>query len=365
MNVLVAAGDIPTGRALARMLAQAGYAVEVATNGKNALELLKSTRFDFFVCDSTLPDQKGSAAIRQLRATLREPPVVLLMSATAGPEAGQIAANEGADDYVVKPCRAPDLLETIAQALQQRTVPASSRGAVEPARAPKDAVLVPRVTTESPAIETTTAWADLAQSVGVILGRSTGLPFTYEQPGTRESGTVIAASAFMVDVTRLIEVACGFFVDGTSGFEMARAIHNRAVAEVDVRELLGELGSNVLGNLKAALRREGFIFTIGLGQPNGMPTSSGFRRCFSVSSVNAFSGGGAYVKVIVGARPALRVSVPGRKLREDMVVAADLVGEAGKPLVTAGTRLTASTIHRLSPHLARGMVQVCTPATKW
>jgi CheY-like chemotaxis protein len=346
-------------------LAQAGYAAEVAATGGNALERLKSTRFDFFVCDATLPDQEGAAVIRQLRTSVREPPVVLLLSATIGREASERAARDGADDYVAKPCRAPELLETIARALKQRASSAALSHQSGSSKSANGTSPVTRVTTEAPPIQTTTAWADLLKTVGDILGRSTGLAFSYEQPGTRESGSIISAAAFMVDVTRLTEVACGLFVNKTSGLEIARAIHKRDVKEGDVRELLGELGNNILGNLKAGLRREGFLFTIGLGQPVGMPTASGFRRSFSVSSIIGFSGGGAYVKVIVGARSALRVSVPGRKLREDMVVAADLMDDAGSLLVSAGTRLTASTIQRLSPLLPRGMVQVCTPATKW
>src|SRR4051794_10370440 len=127
MNVLVAAEDIATGRALARMLAQAGYVVEVAANGGNALQRLKSTRFDIFVCDATLADEKGTETIRQVRAAVGEPPVILLLSATAGREASQRAARDGADDYILKPCGAPELLETIARALEHRALSAPSR----------------------------------------------------------------------------------------------------------------------------------------------------------------------------------------------------------------------------------------------
>ncbi|HKQ69501.1 MAG TPA: response regulator [Polyangiaceae bacterium] len=365
MKVLVAADDVPTGRALARVLSQAGYQAEIAFDGPSALKQLKTSRFDILLCDSDLPGDEISETIKAARAGPEEPPLFLLLSTANGREARAQAISRGADDYVVKPCSAPNLLETIAAALSRRPKPiglppsSSAFGRADNSFAPEGGA-------DSARVESTVAWAELIKLSSSVLGQWAGASFEYEPPRGRESGVMVSSAAFMVDVHHLIEISCGLFVGKNSGAELARLIlHNEAAGEAAVRELLAELGNNLLGNFKTALRREGFVFTIGLGQPAGMPTPSGFVRCFSVSSISSFSGSGAHVKVVVGARPALRVSVPGRKLREDMVIAVDLFADSGGLLLPAGTRLTASTIERIASQVPRGMVQVCTPATRW
>jgi DNA-binding response OmpR family regulator len=362
MKVLVATEDPSSGRTLARLLSQVGYTVEVVSNGEAALDRLSDGRFALFLYDSTMSNGNGPDTIQKVRACVRNQPVALLLGPAGGREAKELAEQGGADDYVSKPYGPPELLEAIARALSRRSTSTKPPRKASSSRPPRSLSAAARA---APAIETTVAWAELIKSVGVVLTRFTGIPFAYEQPVDRESALDISAAAFMVDVTHLVEVACGLFVTQADGTEIAQRIHPTKVNAAAVRELLTELGNNVLGNLKVTLLRQGFRCTIGLGQPTGTPSFTAFQRCFSVCSVSGFTGGGAHIGVVVGARPALRVAVPVRKLREDMVLAADLTEPGGTTLLPAGTRLTASTIERIALHPPRGMVHVCTPASRW
>src|SRR5579872_563718 len=99
---------------LARLLSPA-YDVIAVGNGEEALVEAKRSRPDLVLTDVMMPRLDGFQLLRALRAdpTLREMPVVVL-SARAGEEAKVEGLQMGADDYLVKPFSARELLARIA-----------------------------------------------------------------------------------------------------------------------------------------------------------------------------------------------------------------------------------------------------------
>jgi serine phosphatase RsbU (regulator of sigma subunit)/anti-sigma regulatory factor (Ser/Thr protein kinase) len=89
--------------------------VDVVADGEEALEVLRSGRhFDVVLSDVMMPRLDGIGLLSAIRADeqLRQMPVVLL-SARAGPEASIEALDSGADDYIVKPFTASELLARV------------------------------------------------------------------------------------------------------------------------------------------------------------------------------------------------------------------------------------------------------------
>jgi len=104
----------------AEMLSFAGYGVETAKDGEEALERAGSGRFDLFVLDLALPKVDGLTVIRTLRSrpeTMTVP--IVTLSASVGQNAHQAVRAAGADLALDKPCLPDDLVAAIQSLLRR------------------------------------------------------------------------------------------------------------------------------------------------------------------------------------------------------------------------------------------------------
>ncbi len=123
--------DEPDLRALLRpYLESEGYQVVEAGTGPEGLDAVRRDAPDLAVVDVMLPGYDGFELLRRVRA-FSQIPVILL---TAKQDEGNRIAGlrMGADDYVVKPFSAPELVARVAANL--RRTRASSQPALEPLR---------------------------------------------------------------------------------------------------------------------------------------------------------------------------------------------------------------------------------------
>ncbi len=95
------------------------YRIEAVANGEQALEAARRERPDLIISDIMMPRVDGLALLRALRADehLREVPMILV-SARAGEEARVEGLAGGADDYLVKPFSARELMVRIGALLE-------------------------------------------------------------------------------------------------------------------------------------------------------------------------------------------------------------------------------------------------------
>jgi two-component system phosphate regulon response regulator PhoB len=92
------------------MLDAVGLSVEAATSSEEALERLRASAFDLLLLDWNLPGMTGLELCRLIRKDTRLATLpVLFLTAHAAPQDVVDAFASGADDYVVKPFRAPEL----------------------------------------------------------------------------------------------------------------------------------------------------------------------------------------------------------------------------------------------------------------
>jgi DNA-binding response OmpR family regulator len=89
-----------------------GFVVEIATNGRDGLELARTGAFDVVILDLMLPLMTGEEVLRQLRGQGFPVPVIVLTAKDAVLDRVD-NLNAGADDYLVKPFSFAELLARI------------------------------------------------------------------------------------------------------------------------------------------------------------------------------------------------------------------------------------------------------------
>src|SRR5262249_46036446 len=105
-------------RMLRRTLAAEGYDVEIAADGGSALAAVERSVPDVLVLDVAMPGVDGLAVCRRLRGKGLVVPILLLTARDA--VADRVAGlDAGADDYLIKPFAAEELLARV-RALQRR-----------------------------------------------------------------------------------------------------------------------------------------------------------------------------------------------------------------------------------------------------
>ncbi len=118
-RVLVVDDETGIRRFLRASLEARGYAVQEASTGEEALQVVPAFRPDLILLDLGLPGISG----RQVTGCLREwtqTPVIIL--SVHGDESAKIAAlDAGADDYLTKPFGSGELLARIRAALRRAT----------------------------------------------------------------------------------------------------------------------------------------------------------------------------------------------------------------------------------------------------
>ena len=116
-RVLVVDDEPQILRALQTSLRGAGYEVDAATTGEEALTLAAVRPPDAVILDLVLPDARGTDVARELRAWSTAPIIVL---SVVGDEHEKVAAlDAGADDYVTKPFSVDELLARLRAALRR------------------------------------------------------------------------------------------------------------------------------------------------------------------------------------------------------------------------------------------------------
>ena len=120
-TLLVADDDPGLRESLGRTLTRAGYNVVLASDGRAALERLRTGGLDLVLTDLKMPGLTGIEVLRATKAIAPDLDVILL-TAFGTVEEAVIAMKEGAYDFMTKPFRGEQLLKIVAKALERRAL---------------------------------------------------------------------------------------------------------------------------------------------------------------------------------------------------------------------------------------------------
>src|SRR6266540_6158869 len=118
MKILVVEDEPKTGSYLQQGLSEAGFNVDLARDGNDAVHVGTSDDYDLVVLDVMLPGRDGWSVLRALRDAGKRMPVLLL---TARDEVEDRAKGLelGANDYLVKPFAFSELLVRVRTLLRR------------------------------------------------------------------------------------------------------------------------------------------------------------------------------------------------------------------------------------------------------
>jgi DNA-binding response OmpR family regulator len=123
-KILVIEDTRAVQRALKQLFESEGFAVEIASEGAAALELLKQTKLDLVLLDLGLPGIPGREVCQKIKELAPSLPIIVVSAKTD--EWDKVMLLElGADDYVTKPFSPRELLARVRAGLRRNQRAAS------------------------------------------------------------------------------------------------------------------------------------------------------------------------------------------------------------------------------------------------
>jgi DNA-binding response OmpR family regulator len=119
MRLLLVEDDAMLGAAMKRGLEKAGYVIDWARDGEEALGGLSAQTYGTVVLDLSLPRLDGMEALKALRARNDATPVIIVTARGRGDQKID-GLDAGADDYLVKPFDLDELLARIRAQIRRR-----------------------------------------------------------------------------------------------------------------------------------------------------------------------------------------------------------------------------------------------------
>lgn len=118
MRVLVVEDDAGISRFIHQGLNEAGYAVDIASDGREGISYAIAADYDVIVLDVLLPKLDGLSVLKDLRQRGLQTPV-LLLTALDTVQDRVLGLDAGADDYLIKPFDFTELLARLRALLRR------------------------------------------------------------------------------------------------------------------------------------------------------------------------------------------------------------------------------------------------------
>lgn len=115
-KILVADDEMAIRLLYSEELKEEGYEVYMASNGREALEVVEKIPLDLVILDIKMPEMDGIEALRQIKEKRPDLPVVL---STAYGEYRQDFATWASDEYLVKSSDLEDLKSVVKRHLKE------------------------------------------------------------------------------------------------------------------------------------------------------------------------------------------------------------------------------------------------------
>jgi DNA-binding response OmpR family regulator len=112
MKILVVEDELALLEGITKILNEENYQTDSALNGYDGLQLANQNIYDAIILDIMLPELDGFSILKSLRENSIRTPVILLTAKDSVADRVK-GLDLGADDYLIKPFAAPELLARI------------------------------------------------------------------------------------------------------------------------------------------------------------------------------------------------------------------------------------------------------------
>lgn len=268
-SVLVVDDEAAIRYSVSKTLQRVGYSVREASNGEDALEIIRGETFDVVLTDIRMPPGlDGVELVRRIKDTDPDT-VVILMTAYPSLNTAVEALRLGAHDYLIKPSSSVDIRASVqrgierARSLKRRRalLDAIRSNVAELSRAAEEAVVTVREGgggDDHQIIPETVG--DIPMGSVMTLGPLTIYPGRYEI-SVEEHRIDLTPTEF--DLLLYLAAHRGRVV---SCHELVREVRGYAVDEAEAREVIRPHVSNLRRKLKAAGQDEDLIVNVrGIG----------------------------------------------------------------------------------------------------
>jgi DNA-binding response OmpR family regulator len=190
-RILVVEDDPAIIVGLADLLEDEGFAVEQAVDGNQAMEIFGGRPPDLVLLDVMIPEKSGFDVCREIRKRDRSTPVIMLTA--KGEEVDKVVGLElGADDYVVKPFGAAELLARIRACLRRGRARDEEAG------------------------EKSMEFADVSIDPRTLMGKKGGKSFAVSQREVKLMGLFVSREGEALDRSTILDLVWGVRYEGTT-----------------------------------------------------------------------------------------------------------------------------------------------------
>ena len=119
MKILIAEDEVDLADALKILLIKNNFVVDVAYDGIEAYDFIKTYDYDALILDVMMPKMDGFTLIKKLRSENIKTPIMML-TARGEKEDRILGFNSGADDYLPKPFDSEELVVRIRAMLRRK-----------------------------------------------------------------------------------------------------------------------------------------------------------------------------------------------------------------------------------------------------
>jgi len=116
-SILLVDDDREFRKAMKRMFERSGYSIDLAADGKEALDVLSKVTFDLIISDLRMPNLDGVELMGEIKRQGLDTPIVFL-TAYGEVESYMDLMNLGAFEYVNKPIKGQDILDVAKRAIE-------------------------------------------------------------------------------------------------------------------------------------------------------------------------------------------------------------------------------------------------------
>jgi len=118
-RILVIDDEEAIRKTISMTLQHAGYSVDTAENGREAVRKSEGSFYNLALIDVRLPDMEGTELLTKLKDTTPRM-VKIILTGFPGLENAVTAINKGVDAYLIKPVNATELLRVVKEHLNKQ-----------------------------------------------------------------------------------------------------------------------------------------------------------------------------------------------------------------------------------------------------